>query len=461
MVTASRCGKGELTMRERYLFSVSCKQVFVACRRRWQAVTEAKAADAARGKIGDVAKAKQQLIVIEEQLREVCNSAIQLSQDQLALCASAESIVFYLKVMADYLRYLANFTEGDAKEKVVARSQNCYSEAATKAAGDLVPSHPLNVGVLLNYAVFMYDMMHDVKEAVRIAESALNELEKTPASNFHGSYIEVAPLVQALKDNLKEWRQKAAETPVVEEVPPEPPPEPPAVSEEAPPAVEEEPLKPPELPRPPSTERPASQRLVIRCWTKPGTPRCGTPRDRDDPERPRVQAAVESVVERLTEEGLGNAVPENLVLVEKCSLKQHVGCFVYRFGTRRIHICARTMPASKELLVVVRCGGGFVDFADFVRRHGGHEQSLRQRAEAETEGVLRLNSARHGGRLRLTSERASPRPSVSSRGTPNSARAGTPRSTPGPSVSSSGTPHSAWAGTPKSAPGRSRPPLSR
>lgn len=439
MVTASSCGKGELTMRERYLFSVSCKQVFVACRRRWQAVTEAKAADAARGKVGDVAKAKQQLKVIEEQLREVCNSAIQLSQDQLALCASAESVVFYLKVMADYLRYLANFTEGEAKEKVVARSRNCYSEAATKAAGDLVPSHPLNVGVLLNYAVFMYDMMHDVKEAVRIAESALNELDKTPASNFHGSYIEVAPLVQALKDNLRDWRQTAAETPVVEEVPPEPPPpEPPAAPEEVAPTVEDEPLPPPELPRPPSTDRPASQRLVIRCWTKPGTPRCVTPRDRDDPERPRVQAAVESVVERLTEEGLGNAVPENLVLVEKCSLKQHVGCFVYRFGSRRVHICARTMPQSKELLVVVRCGGGFVDFADFVRRHGGHEQSLRQRAEAETEGVLRLNSARHNGRLRLTSERASPRLSVS-RGTPNSARAGTPRS----------------------APGRCRPPLSR
>merc|ERR1740123_1316381 len=61
----------------------------------------------------------------------------------------------------------------------------------------------------------------------------------------------------------------------------------------------------------------------------------------------------------------------------------------------------------KELLVVVRCGGGFVDFADFARRHGSREKSLLQRrAEAraaEVEGgVLRLNTARQNGKLRVT-----------------------------------------------------------
>jgi len=69
----------------------------------------------------------------------------------------------------------------------------------------------------------------------------------------------------------------------------------------------------------------------------------------------------------------GVVMPENIRCLDQCASKQHPGCFQYVFGTRRALMATR-MTGEGRLLLVVRCGGGFLDFVEFARRHGSLEQ---------------------------------------------------------------------------------------
>eukprot|EP00812_Abedinium_dasypus_P012547 NODE_6059_length_532_cov_173.964361.p2 GENE.NODE_6059_length_532_cov_173.964361~~NODE_6059_length_532_cov_173.964361.p2 ORF type:complete len:128 (-),score=22.93 NODE_6059_length_532_cov_173.964361:131-514(-) len=68
------------------------------------------------------------------------------------------------------------------------------------------------------------------------------------------------------------------------------------------------------------------------------------------------------------------ALPSNVRRIEVCKEPQHPTCYVYRFGTRRLHINLRHDADTGRIHLVVRCGGGFVDFVVFAKRHGGLEQ---------------------------------------------------------------------------------------
>merc|ERR1711924_525200 len=70
-------------------------------------------------------------------------------------------------------------------------------------------------------------------------------------------------------------------------------------------------------------------------------------------------------------------------------MPQHANCYVYRFGTRRLHV----QDQGGRLSIVVRCGGGFLDFATFAQRHGRIEQlKLHPRSDLQGSQTLRFNS---------------------------------------------------------------------
>jgi len=113
----------------------------------------------------------------------------------------------------------------------------------------------------------------------------------------------------------------------------------------------------------------------------------------------RMQRVMASFVEQL--QAAGVVVPSNLQRTGACREVQHSSCYVYRFGTKRLHVSLREAAAGR-LCLVVRCGGGFVDFADFCRKHGAVEQLKLNRATARG-GVVQLNSVLSNNRVRLQS----------------------------------------------------------
>jgi len=113
--------------------------------------------------------------------------------------------------------------------------------------------------------------------------------------------------------------------------------------------------------------------LSVVCWALPGETELG-----------RLDRVVRVLLEKLGEAGM--TVPSNFGRLDNCSEPQHESCFTYSFGSRRLHISTRE-GAGGRLTLVVRCGGGFLDFIEFVRRNGAMEQLKLERLQnAEGDG---------------------------------------------------------------------------
>merc|ERR1719408_708571 len=126
----------------------------------------------------------------------------------------------------------------------------------------------------------------------------------------------------------------------------------------------------------------AAGALTIQCWSLPGP----------ESDLARIERVMSTFVEQLLAAGI--AMPENFQRVGRCGARTDPQpCYIYRFGTRRLHISIREAEGGR-LCLVVRCGGGFLDFAEFARRHGSVERLKLQRQSEPQKGrqVLRLAS---------------------------------------------------------------------
>ena len=84
--------------------------------------------------------------------------------------SNAESKVFYLKMKGDYHRYLAEVAIGDAKTAVVDDSQKAYQDAFDISKSAMQPTHPIRLGLALNFSVFYYEIMNSPDKACQLAK---------------------------------------------------------------------------------------------------------------------------------------------------------------------------------------------------------------------------------------------------------------------------------------------------
>ena len=106
---------------------------------------------------------------------------------------------------ADYYRYIAEFRTGDDKSKAAEQARKAYAEAAEVADKDLLVTHPIRLGLALNYSVFMYEVLNEPDEACKMArtafENAIAELDNVAEDSYKDSTL----IMQLLRDNLTLW----------------------------------------------------------------------------------------------------------------------------------------------------------------------------------------------------------------------------------------------------------------
>merc|ERR1712228_515457 len=97
---------------------------------------------------------------VEAELQNICDTILGLlDKDLIPKAGSGESKVFYQKMKADYFRYIAEFSDGDAKAKAAENARQAYEEAQKVAQKDLAVTHPIRLGLALNFSVFQYEVL--------------------------------------------------------------------------------------------------------------------------------------------------------------------------------------------------------------------------------------------------------------------------------------------------------------
>jgi 14-3-3 protein epsilon len=85
--------------------------------------------------------------------------------------------VYFLKLQADYFRYVAEVGSADDRvEKAKTRALNSYN-GAIEIADQLAPADPIRLSLYLNFSVYCYEIYDQKDKAIAIAKQGLAEAE--------------------------------------------------------------------------------------------------------------------------------------------------------------------------------------------------------------------------------------------------------------------------------------------
>jgi len=198
----------ELSNEERNLLSVAYKNVVGARRSSWRVISSIEQKTEANEKKQEMAKKYRSKV--EGELREICQDVLALLDKFLISKATApESKVFYLKMKGDYYRYLAEVAPTEDKEEVRHDSQEAYQDAFDIAKEKMQPTHPIRLGLALNFSVFFYEIQNAPDQACHLAKQAFDDAIAELDTLNEDSYKDSTLIMQLLRDNLTLWTSDA------------------------------------------------------------------------------------------------------------------------------------------------------------------------------------------------------------------------------------------------------------
>merc|ERR1712173_94279 len=181
-------------MGERNLLSVAYKNAVGSRRAAWRIITSVESKEKTKGNEEQAKYAREYCSKVEGELQKICDTILGLLDGNLISKSAGESKVFYQKMKADYYRYIAEFTDGDAKSKAAENARLAYEDAHKVAEKDLAVTHPIRLGLALNYSVFQYEVLQNLEDAIA-------ELDNVAEDSYKDSTL----IMQLLRDNLTLW----------------------------------------------------------------------------------------------------------------------------------------------------------------------------------------------------------------------------------------------------------------
>ncbi|KAK9475530.1 14-3-3 protein [Dipodascopsis tothii] len=203
----------ELSVEERNLLSVAYKNVIGARRASWRIVSSIEQKEESKGNEPQVSLIKEYRQKIEEELAKICEDILEvLSKHLIPSAKSGESKVFYYKMKGDYHRYLAEFAVGDKRKVAAEESLEAYKAASEVAMTDLAPTHPIRLGLALNFSVFYYEILNSPDRACHLAKQAFDDAIAELDALSEESYKDSTLIMQLLRDNLTLWTSDMSES---------------------------------------------------------------------------------------------------------------------------------------------------------------------------------------------------------------------------------------------------------
>eukprot|EP00758_Cryptobia_borreli_P011844 Tbor_TRINITY_DN5695_c5_g3::TRINITY_DN5695_c5_g3_i1::g.8810::m.8810/K06630/YWHAE; 14-3-3 protein epsilon len=195
--------QSELGLEERNLLSVAFKNVLGSRRNAWRIINAIEIRENEKSAVENLPMIIQLRKQFEAELSAICDDLLHLLDNYLIPAAVAgEAKVFYLKMKGDYHRYYAETTPGEEQKQA---ALDAYKKASDIASSSLAPTHPIRLGLVLNFSVFHYEIMRNHDVGLALAREAYGEAVTELETLEEDSYRESNLIVQLLRDNLNLW----------------------------------------------------------------------------------------------------------------------------------------------------------------------------------------------------------------------------------------------------------------
>jgi len=200
-----------LSQEERNLLSVAFKNVIGTRRASWRVVSNIEFGKTCPGVLVTEYRGK-----IEKELQKICDDILGLLEGHLIPNSTVdgdnnsnndqkEAQVFYYKMKGDYLRYKAEFTTNNDRKEAAEESLLAYKVASDIAGALLTATHPIRLGLALNFSVFYYEILNAPDRACKLAKKAFDEAIAIMDGLPDDTYKDSTLIMQLLRDNLTLW----------------------------------------------------------------------------------------------------------------------------------------------------------------------------------------------------------------------------------------------------------------
>lgn len=205
--------KKDITIDERNLLSVAYKNIFEEIRITIRTVVdieinESNSQNNLEKYLDYIREYREKL---EKELVEYCESVVDfIKKNLLPVSTNTESKIFYLKLMGDYYRYIAENLEDRKKKYYAEKSLQHYSEAKD-IMNELLSTNHVRLSLILNMSVLYYEVLNNQVTGLQIARSELDlikqEIDKLDKKDENN--VDTFHLIEMIQENLNIWSLEA------------------------------------------------------------------------------------------------------------------------------------------------------------------------------------------------------------------------------------------------------------
>merc|ERR1712038_1487255 len=143
---------------------------------------------------------------VETKLQDDCQRIVDMiNKHVLQKSCEGEPKAFFVKMVGDYYRYIAENAKGANLEKVKQGALDAYNQANEIT---LPPCTPIKLGLALNFSVFHYEVMKNHKAACDLADQALQDALDKIDELEEDDFRDAKSIIELLKENLTLWREE-------------------------------------------------------------------------------------------------------------------------------------------------------------------------------------------------------------------------------------------------------------
>ena len=197
--------KDDLNKDEKNIFYKSFKNIINSKRSAWRSADYMEEKEKNDERITMIKNYKE---ILEKDIYDVCKNVIALINNfLLTKTILDESKIFFLKMKADYYRYLSEFQSLIENKNYLDESEKNYKNAI-ELSQNISWINPTKLGLYLNYSVFYYENKKDTKKAIQIAKEAIKSAKKYSDKLKEQEDKDAEITIQTLKENINYWEQE-------------------------------------------------------------------------------------------------------------------------------------------------------------------------------------------------------------------------------------------------------------